>query len=134
MGANEAAAIVSLASRLHYIVGIGFTVGSLPFALYMLVNRRVPTFLGIRFYGGSFIENIGGFDALMVSSWAYLLITAVNVLVGYWLAQSLRIGGILGLLLFPISMFFVLGYGAPIPIVLHPIMAIVIVLAWGQLK
>lgn len=99
----------------------------------MLLNRRVPVFFGIRLYGGSFIEQLGGFDALLVSSFASLLITAVNILVGYWLAQSLRLGGILGLLLFPVSMFFALGYGAPIPIVIHPIMALVIVLAWGEL-
>lgn len=128
------AAIVTLASRLHYIVGIGFTLGALPFAGYMLVNRRLPLFIGIRFYGGGFIERTGGFDAVLVSSWASLLISAVNILVGYWLAQSLRIGGILGLLLFPVSMFFALGYAAPIPIVLHPIMALTIALAWGQLR
>jgi len=40
----------------------------------------------------------------------------------------------LGLLLFPLSMFFALGYGAPIPIAIHPIMALVIVLAWGNLR
>ncbi|MFQ5943929.1 MAG: hypothetical protein ACE5JF_10280 [Anaerolineales bacterium] len=59
------------------------------------------------------------------------MITAVNILVGYWLAKSLRLGGILGLFLFPVGMFFALGYGAPITNVLHPIMALVIVLAWG---
>lgn len=133
MGAPETPAIVSIASRLHYIVGIGFTVGSLPFALYVLINGRIPVFLGIRFYGGSFIEQIGGFNAILVSSWASLLITSVNILVGHWLAQSLKLGAVLGLLLFPVSMFFALGYGAPVPIVLHPLMALCIVLAWGHL-
>jgi hypothetical protein len=133
MESNETATIVTLASRLYYFVGIGFAIGSLPFALYMLLNHRVPTFLGIRFYGGGFIEKVGGFDALMISSWASLLITPVNILVGYWLAQSLRMGAVLGLLLFPISMFFALGYAAPAPIILHPILVIVILLAWGYL-
>ena len=134
MQANGTPSIVTAASTLHYIVGIGISIGSLPFALYMLLNRRLPVFLGIRFYGGSFIEQIGGFNGVLVSSFAYILISSVNILVAYWLAQSLRLGGILGLLLFPLSMFFALGYGAPIPIAIHPIMALVIVLAWGNLR
>lgn len=127
------ASMVTLASRLHYIVGIGFTLGSIPFAGYLLIKRQLPVFMGIRFYGGGFIERTGGFDAILVSSWLWLAITAANILVGYWLGQSLRIGGILGLLLFPISMFFALGYAAPVPIVVHPILAVSIALAWGQL-
>lgn len=134
MEANQTPTIVSLAATLHYFVGFGFTLGALPFAIYMLINRRLPVFLGIRFYGGSFIERFGGFDAILVSSFFALLVSSVNILVAYWLSKSLKLGGALGLALFPVSMFFALGYGAPIPIVLHPIMAITIVLAWGALK
>ena len=118
--------MVTLASRVHYLVGIGCTLGSIPFASYLLIKRQLPVFMGVRFYGG-------GLDAILVSNWVRLVITAANILVGYWLAQALKIGGILRFLLFPISMFFALGYAAPGPIVAHPIMAVRIVLAWGQL-
>lgn len=134
MGANEPAGVVWLASIVHYIVGIGFPLGSVPFAAYVLINRRLPEALGIRFYGGGFIERVAGVEGVMLSMLPALLVNTIYILAGYWLGRSMKLGGILSLALLPISMFFALGYNAPIPIVLHPAMAALVLLAWGSLR
>lgn len=126
--------IVSVTSTLHYIVGIGLPLGSLPLALYVLFRRELPQAFGIRFYGGGFIERQAGIQGVIAGAFAYILLSASYVLAAYWLGRSMRLGAILSLALLPISMFFALGFMAPIPIVLHPLMAVLALLAWSSLR
>ncbi len=126
--------LVSVNSTLHYIVGIGLPIGNLPFALYILMRRQLPQAFGIRFYGGGFIEHQAGIQGVIVSVFAHIFLSALYVLAGYWLGQSLRLGAILSLTLLPVSMFFALGFMAPILIVLHPLMAVLVLLAWSSLQ
>jgi hypothetical protein len=125
--------IVALTSTMHYIVGIGLPLGSLPFALYVLVNRRLPEAFGVRFYGGGFIERQAGTQGVMATMFPAILVTSIYVLAGYWLGKSMKLGAILSLTLLPINMFFALGYEAPVPIVLHPVMAVLVLLTWSSL-
>jgi hypothetical protein len=126
--------IVAVTSILHYIVGIGFSLGTVPFSVYVFVNRRLPEFLGIRFFGDGFIERQAGVSGIMWSSLGSIVTTAVYILAGYWLGKSMKLGGALSLALFPVSMFFALGYNAPAPILVHPVLAILILVAWRHLR
>lgn len=126
--------LVSITSALHYIVGIGLPLGSLPLALYLLVYRELPEAFGIRFYGGGFIERQAGIQGVLASAFAYILLSGSYIPAAYWLGKSMKLGAILSLTLLPASLFFALGFMAPIPIVVHPLIAVLLVLAWGSLR
>jgi hypothetical protein len=122
-----------MVSTLHYVVGIGLPLGSLPLVGYMLGRGELPQAFSIRFYGGGFIERQAGFEGVVAAAVAYLVTSALYVLAAYWLARGMRLGAVLSLVLFPVNMFFALGFLAPIPIIVHPLLALVVVAAWGSL-
>lgn len=126
--------LISLTATLHYIVGVGLPLGSLPFALYILVRRELPEAFGIRFYGGGFIERQAGIQGVLAAAFVYILLSGAYILAAYWLGRSMRLGAILSLTLLPPSMFFALGFLAPIPIIVHPLLAVLVLVAWGFLR
>ena len=126
--------LVSKVSTVHYIVGIGLPLGSLPLVVYVLVRRELPQAFGIRFFGGGYIERQGGVEGVAAAAVASLAAAALYVLAAYWLARGMRMGAVFSLVLFPVNMFFAVGFLAPIPIVVFPLMALAVLASWGSLS
>lgn len=129
----ESNRLITLASQLHYVYGILISLGTLPFAIYLIRNREVPVFFGIRAFGDGFIERLGGLDALVYSSGASIVAALLNLLPAFWLARGEKLGGIIALVLFPVNMFFTLGYNAPAPILLGLANVILVIGGWRSL-
>ena len=133
MEAAEPTRLTAIASVLSYVWGIGMALGSLPLLVPMIRNREFVESRGIKFYSGGFIERMGGINAVILSVVAVIVVTLLNVLVGYWLGKSLRLGALLVLALFPIEMFFWVGLAAPIPILVVPVRLALVIIGWKSL-
>lgn len=107
--------------------------GSIPFLVPMIRNREFVESGVIKIYSGGFIDRMGGIDAVILSVVVVSVITLLNVLVAYWLGESLRLGALLVFALFPIEMFFWVGLAAPIPILVVPLRPVLVIIGWNSL-
>ena len=124
--------LVAIAAILYFATGLGYSIGNVPVTGYLIRNRTLPTFGGIRLYGDGFFDHQG-------INWVIAASLLLNVLgigfipVGYWLWNSMKIGGIAALILFPIVIALFLGAGAPIPLLVEPLKIILVLIAWSSL-
>lgn len=130
---HDRTVVITVAAVLYFVTGIGNVVGTVPVTSYLIRNRGLPTFGGIRFYEGGFFDR-QGINWVIAASLSYIVLGVLFVLVAYWLWNSLRIGGILALVLFPIVMGISIGSLAPIPLVIEPVKVILVLIAWSSLN
>ncbi|HEX5148515.1 MAG TPA: hypothetical protein VFW02_05500 [Candidatus Limnocylindrales bacterium] len=121
----------------YAVPGVGWAVATLAVLLYHRVRGELPmTPFGWRLLGGPYAEI--GTERLTPLGWAlaWLLIavSGVDVLVGRWLWQGRRRGAVLALAMAPLS--FALGrlFVLPYLIVMAPLRAIAMVVAWRDLR
>lgn len=130
---EERDSFITLAAMLYVATGLGYSLGTIPVSMHLMRNRTLPEFLGIRFFEGGFIER-RGIDAVIVASLALIVLGAVFVIVGFWLWNSMRLGGILALVLFPFVMLVSVGSLAPVPMVLEPVKMLLVLVGWSSLR
>ncbi len=124
---------VTVASILFFLTGIPLPIFVSYTALYVLENQQLPIIFGIRAFGGGFIEGLGP-DALVAFGLVFAFVGALELLVGYWLWGSLKKGGQLAVILFPMSMFFWVGFLLPGPMLIGPLRLLLIASEWKTLR
>ena len=73
-------------------------------------------------------------DAFIVNGIVYVIISAMKILVGYWLWQARLDGAILGLILTGLSAIFWYGFELPAGPLLGIAEVVLLVLAWSSLQ
>jgi ABC-type antimicrobial peptide transport system permease subunit len=124
---------LTLVAILYCWFGFAFIVSSLLIGLYALRTRNLPVVFGIEMLAGP-INNRFGLDATLASTLAWGVVNLLEILAGYWLWQSRRRGGTLGLVLFPLGPIFWLGYAIPIMAVVGPLRLLLIANEWAALR
>jgi hypothetical protein len=122
---------------IYAVPGIGWTVATLGVLLYHQQRGELPmTPFGWRLLGGPYAEI--GTDRLTPLGWAlaWLLIgvSIVDVLIGRWLWQGGRRGGVLALVMAPLS--FALGwlFALPYLLAMAPLRALATIAVWRDLR
>src|SRR2546425_8178407 len=122
-----------IAASLLFLTGIPLPIFVSYTALYVLENQQLPIIFGIRAFGGGFIEGLGP-DALVAFGLVFAFVGALELLVGYLLWGSLKKGGKLAVVLFPMSMFFWVGFLLPGPMLIGPLRMLLIASEWKTLR
>jgi hypothetical protein len=87
----------------------------------------------IRALGGGFIEAWGA-EIIIASILAFGVLSACNILAGYWLWNRQRRGAMLALVLLPIYWFFAIGWMVPYMWLIGALKAIALAFGWKSLK
>ena len=126
---------IAVASILFVFLGLGIAV-STPFVLaYIIRNGTGPIAFGIEFlHGNTLIWNLWGFNAGLVLGLVLGVVSAIEAVAGFWLWQSLKKGGRLGIILLIPDLFFAVGFGIPILYVVPPLRSILLVAGWRSLS
>ena|SRR6266508_518254 len=123
---------ITVASILFFLTGIPLPLFASYTMLYVLENQRLPIIFGIRAFGGGFIEGLGP-DALVAFGFLFVFVSAMELAGGYWLWRSLKKGGKLAVVLFPVSMFLWVGFLLPGPMLIGPLRLFLIASGWKAL-
>ena len=86
------------------------------------------------FLGSNPIGRLWGFTGALVFSLAFLTVSALDVVAGYWLGRSLKKGGRLGAIATPFIMAFGIGFVLPLWILVPPIILVLLVMGWKTLR
>ncbi len=109
----------------------------LPTLQYILREGALPmvSVFGrpIRALGGGFIE-AGGPKAIIASILAFGVLSAFDILAGYWLWGRQRRGGILALVLLPIYWFFAIGWAVPYMWLMGALKAMALAFGWRSAR
>lgn len=125
--------VIDIAAILYWITGLAYSIGTIPVTRYLIQNRSLPVFGGIRFYEGGYFDR-HGIDWVIFASLSFILLGLLFVITGYWLWNSMSIGILAALVLFPIVMLVSIGSLAPFPLVLEPIKIILVLIGWILLR
>lgn len=120
------------ASILCYVVGVGWSVGSIPVIVYLIRQRALPMIGPIRAMSGPF--EAFGIDAMILLALLFLGLNLLHILSGYWLWKSRRTGGILEIVLLTLSTAFWYGFALPIPPVLGLLQTGLLAAGWKSLR
>ena len=129
---QDRATVITIAAIFYFVTGIAYSIGSIPATRHLIRNRTLPGFGGSRFYEGGFFDR-QGINWVIAASLAFMLLGVGFILVGFWLWNSMRIGGIAALVLFPIVFGISIGSLAPIPWIIEPIKIILVIIGWSSL-
>lgn len=124
---------VLVASILFFLTGIPFPLFAAYASLQVLETRQLPTILGLRAFGGGFIEALGP-EATGALLLLFAFVSALDVLAGYLLWRSAKRGGTLAVALFPVSMLFWVGFVLPGPILIGPLRLLLVASDWKALR
>jgi len=129
---NDRILVITLAAILYLVTGLGYSVGTIPVTRHLIRNRSLPVFWGIHFYAGGFFDR-KGINWGIGASVTFIVSGVLFVYVAYLLWNSMILGGILALALFPIVILLSNGSLAPIPWVIEPIKFILVLVGWSTL-
>jgi len=123
---------MTLASILFFLTGIPLPIFASYTALYVLENRQLPIVFGIRSFGGGFIEGLG-VDSFAALGFLFVFVSALDILVGYRLWKWPKNGATLAAILFPVGMFFWIGFLLPGPLAIAILRMLLIASGWKVL-
>jgi hypothetical protein len=100
---------------------------------HLLRERTLPIILGIRSYGGGFVEPLAPevFAALL---WFFAALSVPLIVSGWLLWHRSPIGAVIALGLLPIEAVFWIGFALPGPMVLGIARLALVVNAWFALR
>jgi hypothetical protein len=124
---------VTTASLLYLVIGLGTAASEVPSIAYMAQNRAFPVVFGIPLMGSWFAERLG-FDFTIRAAGVFTVVSALEVLAGYWLWKSDKRGGKLALALLPFTVFFWILFEIPAGIILGPARLAALAAAWKSLR
>lgn len=124
---------ITATSILFLVFGLGILMANIPIIAYMISKRSFPVVFDIPLMGSSYAENLG-MDFMITASLVFQVVSALDVLAGYWLWKSDRKGGWLGFILLPIGLPFWVLFQLPIFLVLGPLRAITLAIVWKSLR
>lgn len=126
---------VTAVSVVFLVFGLGFAVSTPLILVYIILNGAAPTLFGIEFLEGpaSLIGNLWGLNAVIALGLGLTAVAVLEVVAGFWLWQSMKKGGKLGIILLIPNLFFAVGFGIPALYVFPPVTTILVVLGWKNL-
>lgn len=125
---------ITIVSVVFLVFGLGFAVTTPLILAYIILNGTAPTLFGIEFLDGkSLIGNLWGFNAVMVLGLALTAVAVLEAVAGFWLWQSLKKGGKLGVIVQLLNLFFAVGFGIPVLYVLPPVTTFLLASKWRDL-
>ena len=130
---EERIPVITIAAVLYIVTGLAYSIGTIPVTRYLIRNRSLPVFRGIRFYEGGFFDR-RGINAVILASLAFIVLGVLFLWVGYLLWNSMKLGGIAALMLFPIVILVSIGSLAPFPWVIEPLKLLLVLLGWSSLS
>ncbi len=120
-----------------YCLSLPNWLGNLPVLQHVIREGTLPIMhvLGqpIRALGGGFIEAWGP-KVIIASILAFGVLSAFEVLAGYWLWKRQRRGGILALVLLPAYWFFAIGWVVPFMWLIGALKAIALAFGWKSAR
>jgi len=119
---------ITWAAVLFFVEGISFSLTGGYALTYMVQQRDLPTMFGIRASSGGFIEP-WGIDALIVAQTTLVVASLLEIVVGYALWRSQRLGAIGAFGLFPVTFFLGLGLLLPARLVIDPLRLYLVTIA-----
>ena len=93
----------------------GFGIPTVPVAVYLLTQGRLPTFLNLfPMYGGPWSSRLkpGSFVALLG---AFLVPTGVAAWSAWWVWRGRKAGAVVNLAVLPLEAIFWVGFALPLP-------------------
>ncbi|MBI2873356.1 MAG: hypothetical protein HYY00_09250 [Chloroflexi bacterium] len=126
-------ASITWASLLFLLMGGFYVAGIVPMLLYIIRNRELPPMLGFRALEGPISQGLG-IDAVIVSLYLLAVVSAAEVVAGYWLWKSRKLGGVAALAISPVSRAFWIGYEVPPFILVVVVRAILVWRGWRSLR
>jgi len=129
---NERVLVITIAAILYIITGLGYSVGTIPVTRHLIRNRSLPVFWGINFYEGGFFDR-RGINWVIGASVTFIVSGVLFLYVAYLLWNSMLLGGIIAIALFPIVILVSIGSLAPFPWVIEPIKIILVLIGWSTL-
>ena len=121
-------------SVVFLVFGLGFAVTTPLILAYIILNGSEPTLFGIEFLdGNSLIGNLWGFDAVIALGLALTAVAVLEVVAGFWLWQSMKKGGKLGIILLIPNLFFAVGFGIPALYIVPPVTTVLLASQWKNL-
>jgi len=130
---SERTLVITIAAILYLVTGLGYSIGTIPVTRYLINNRTLPAFWGIHFYAGGFFDR-RGINYVIAASITYIVLGVLFLFVAYLLWNSMKLGGIVALVLFPIVILVSIGALAPFPWVIEPIKIVLVLIGWATLK
>ena len=125
-----------LVAAVLYFLSLSWPV-HLPTLQYVIREGALPTVLvfgrPIHALGGGFIEAWGP-KVIIASILAFGVLSACEVLAGYWLWKRQMRGGILALILLPLYLFFAIGWVVPYMWLIGVLKAIALAFGWKTLR
>ncbi len=120
-----------------YFLSLSYPV-HLPTLQYVIREGTLPVVLtpwgqSVRALSGPIEEALGA-QAIIVSILVFGVVSAFDVLAGYWLWKRQRRGGILALVLLPIYWFFAIGWAVPYMLLIGALKAIALAFGWKSLR
>ncbi len=106
--------------------------GVLPVLKYVLTHRTLPIVGGIRLLGGP-VEALG-IEGLIVTGIVFVVVSALKLLVAYWLWHGKMDGAILLLILLGLSAIFWYAFALPLGPLVGVIEVILLALVWRSLN
>jgi len=124
--------MIKIAAALAWFSGLGFGLPGIYGIWHMAQGRGVARFMGFPTYGHGVFERFGVPSSvpLMLS---FVLVCAIECVVGWMLWENQRAGAVLALGLLPIETFFWVGFSLPFGPVAAVLRTGLIVFAWSQL-
>lgn len=132
MAAPRRSPAIMAASVLYLIAGLGTIASEVPAIAYMVQNRTFPVVFGIPLMGSWFSERLG-IDFTIRAASVFTVVSALEVLAGYWLWKLDKRGGKLGLVLLPFAVFFWILFEIPAGTVLGPARLAALAVGWKSL-
>jgi hypothetical protein len=129
---NERALVITIAAILYLVTGLGYSIGTIPVTRYLIRSWSLPIFWGIHFYEGGFFDR-RGIHWVIGASLAIIVSGVLFLFVAYLLWNSMILGGIVALILFPIVILVSIGSLAPFPWVIEPIKLVLVLIGWSTL-
>lgn len=111
---------------------LGWAFGVLPTLKYALTHRSLPTVGPIRLLAGP-VEALG-IEAVIVSGFVFVVVSALKLLAAYWLWHSRLDGAVFELTLLGLSAIFWYAFELPLGPIGGVVQVILIVLAWPLLR
>jgi len=124
----RAAAIVT------WVYALGFGLAAVPVSIFLLQNRRLPTFLGMfEMYGGPWSARVSD-NSLVALLLVFLGLTLLAAWSAWLLWQGRRIGAVLNLAVLPVEAVFWIGFALPFPWLTGVARVVFVAGAWKSLS
>lgn len=127
---------IAVASVLFITLGLGVALADPIFVAYIAYYHTAPIMPGI---GVTVLDDntpigmLGGLNLVIALGIVHTATSILGAVTGFWLWQSRKKGGMLGMALLPVDLFFAYGFGIPLLWLVTPLRSILIALAWRSL-